>query len=306
MKVIRFFIIVALCAISGNLKAQDLAVAPAHLLCDYNVPEKLDNQVKSKLTRALTAYGIGSDSDMARFAMVPQVVINSEETTATTPVYCNVDFDLVITLQDVYTAKNFATYTVSGQSTGTNKANAIAKGVSSIKLSGPDFVSFCENAKGKIIDYYTANMNSIMAAASAAEKSRDYDQALGILAEIPEEVKDFDTKVAPLMQKFYTNKTNLEGETILNEARAAWTESPDEAGAEKVADILSKIPANCSASAGAKSLMDQVRKRVQALNDRQFEFENSRLTTNMLLRSRHSRMHMLKECRLSVLQELSA
>ncbi len=40
------------CAVCQSF-AQELTVAPAHLVCDYNVPEKLDNQVKSKLQRNL-------------------------------------------------------------------------------------------------------------------------------------------------------------------------------------------------------------------------------------------------------------
>ena len=66
------------------------------MISDYEIPEKLDNQMKSKLQRSLTAYGIASEIGMSSFAMVPEVVINDEHTTTTVPVYCNIDFDLVV------------------------------------------------------------------------------------------------------------------------------------------------------------------------------------------------------------------
>ena len=116
--------------------AQQLTVAPAHLVCDYQVPDKLDTQVKSKLQRALAEHGISSDPEMARFAMVPSIAINNEQTRATIPPKCDVDFDLVLSLTDIFSGKVFSTFTRSAESTGANKANAIALGVSLDELCG--------------------------------------------------------------------------------------------------------------------------------------------------------------------------
>lgn len=258
---------------SQNVFAQQLTVAPAHLVCDYEVSEKLDNQVKSKLQRALTEYGISSEIGMSNFAIVPQVIINDESTTSTTPAYCNIDFDLVLSLKDIYTGKVFSSYTISGKGIGTNKSASIAKGVSSLKLNTPDFSAFCEVSKSKIVNYYASNMQSIIARANSVAASRDYDQAIYMLSEIPQEVDGYSTKVAPLIQKYYITGIDLEGEYVLNEAKAAWAQSPDEEGAEKVAEILANMPPNCASSKGAETLLSQVRARITALNDRQFAFE---------------------------------
>lgn len=137
-----------------QIKAQQLTIAPAHLVSDYEVPEKLDNQVKSKLQRALTEYGISSEVDASRFSMVPEIIINDEQTTATLPAYCNVNFDFVVSLRDVFSGKNFASTSINVAGSGVNKANAISNGVSGLKFSGNDFSSFCESAKQKIFDYY--------------------------------------------------------------------------------------------------------------------------------------------------------
>lgn len=253
--------------------AQQITVAPAHMVCDYQIPEKLDNQMKSKLQRSLTAYGIASEVGMSSFAMVPEVVINDEHTTTTVPVYCNIDFDLVISLKDIFTGKIFASFTKNGKGKGTNKSNAIATGVSAIPLNTPEFKEFCESAKSKVIFYYEQQMPSLIASSKAAANGRNFEQAIGILSEIPEECKGYDTKVAPLMGDFYKTQINLEGESILAEAKAAWAQSPDESGAEKVASILSKMPASCTSSAGASALVQEVKKRVTALEAREFAFE---------------------------------
>lgn len=254
--------------------AQQITVAPAHMISDYEIPEKLDNQMKSKLQRSLTAYGIASEIGMSSFAMVPEIVINDEQTTTTVPVYCNIDFDLVISLKDIYTGKIFATFTQNGKGKGNNKSNAIAKGVSAMPLNTSEFQTFCENAKDKVILYYEQQMPALIASSKAAANGRNFEQAIGILSEIPEECRGYDTKVAPLIGSYYETQINLEGENILAEAKAAWAQSPDESGAEKVASILSKMPASCKSSQGAAALIQEVKKRVTSLEARRFAFES--------------------------------
>lgn len=264
----KLFIIGALllsAAPLSNALAQELNVAPAHLVCDYQVPEKLDTQVKSKLQRALTQYGISSNPGYSRFAMVPSVSINDEQTTTTIPVYCNVDFDLVISLQDAYSGKVFATYTRDVKGRGTNKSNAIAKGISALNLNNPDFSNFCEDAKGKVFAYYEANMGSIIQKAQNAAKMRSFDEALYILAEIPEECPSYASRVAPLVHQYYKQQMDLFGEQVLARARAAWAASPNAAGAAEVANILADMPPSCSSSAAAKSFVGQITSKVESL-----------------------------------------
>lgn len=268
-------IALAFLCLPGN--AQQITVAPAHVICDYEIPEKLDNQVKSKIQRALTAYGISSEIGMSSFSMVPEVTINDEHTSTTVPVYCDVDFDLTISLKDVYTNKVFATFTKNGIGRGANKSNAIAKGVTAIPLNTSEFRGFCESAKEKVKSYYNSQMPAIIAKAEAAAKSRDFAQALGLLSEIPEECDNYDVKIAPLMGKYYQQEIDLEGEKILSDAKAAWAQSPNETGAQKVASILERFPPHCSSSAGAASLLEQIRKRVQALEERKFAFEKQQV-----------------------------
>lgn len=272
-KIIKSFVLGMALVAAIPCLAQQITVAPAHMISDYQIPEKLDNQVRSKLQRALTAYGIASEVGMSSFAMVPEVVINDEHTSTTVPVYCDVDFDLVIMLQDVYTGKIFASFSKNGKGKGTNKSNAIAKGVSAIPLNTPEFKGFCESAKLKVIAYYEQQMPALIASSKAAANGRNFEQAIGILSEIPEECRGYDTKVAPLIGSYYKTEINLEGESILAEAKAAWAKNPDESGAEKVASILTKMPPSCSSSAGASALLQEVKKRVTALEAREFAFE---------------------------------
>lgn len=260
-------IIVPFCFAFAILQAsaQQLTVAPAHLVCDYKVPDKVDTQVKSKLQRALAEYGISSDSYMARFSMVPSVSINNEQTKATIPPKCDLDFDLVISLQDIYSGKVFSTFTCNTMSTGNNKANAIALGISKIKLNDGKFSSFINESKSKVISYYETQMSAIIAKAQTAAKMRNFDEAIFILGEIPEECPSYNQRVAPLIQEYYKKDMDLFGEKLLAEARAAWAASPNAEGAARVAEILADMPPSCSSSAAAKTFVGQIGNKVSSL-----------------------------------------
>ncbi len=259
------FISLGLAFITFQTYAQQLTVAPAHLLCDYNVPEKLDTQVKSKLQRALTQFGIGSDPDLTRFSMVPSISINNEQTKATVPPKCDLDFDFIVSLTDIYSGKVFSTYTTNVESTGANKANAIALGVSKVKLNGVDFITFVEDSKNKVFDYYETQIPAIIAKAQNAARGRFFDEALFILGEIPEECPSYNQKVAPLVQNYYKEARDLHGEKLLAEARAAWAASPNAEGAARVAEILADMPPSCSSSAAAKTFVGQIESRVSSI-----------------------------------------
>lgn len=120
-------------------------------------------------------------------------------------------------------------------------------------------------------------MTSIINKANSAAKSRDYDQALYILSEIPEEVPGYAGKVTPLMQNYYKNEIDMQGADVLNRANAAWAQSPNADGAQQVAEILQDMPTNCSSSNGAKKLVSQILTRVQNIDNREFAMKKEQM-----------------------------
>ena len=263
-KIVSLFSVLAFGAIS--LFAQELTVAPAHLVCDYKMPDKVDNQVKSKVQRALAKYGISSVPGMSRFAMVPEITINDEETTATVPALCKVDFDFTLSLVDLTNGKTFSTYSYTAKGEGANKANAIAKGVSTLKMSDPGFIRFVEESKGKVINYYEAQIPSIVAKAKNAATARNFQEAIYHLCQIPAECPSYSSKVAPLIQECYKKEMDLYGEKVLAEAKAAWAASPNEEGAARVAEILADMPPSCSSYAAAKSFVSSITSKIESIH----------------------------------------
>ncbi len=170
--------LIALLLCSALVQAQDLVVGTGCLESDYRLPDNVGRQVQSKLLQALTQNGVSAIPGGARFAMVPKVVINNEETTTTIPVFSDVDFDLEISLTEVYTGKVFATTTMNVKGRGANKVNAISKGISSVRLNTPAFARFIDSARQKVMDYYKTNGLTVVAEAKKELEMCHYDRAI--------------------------------------------------------------------------------------------------------------------------------
>jgi hypothetical protein len=284
----KMLLLLSLLIVSGfNVMAQEMTVSPAHVICDYQLSDKVDNQVKSKLQRALSKFGISSDPGLSRFAMVPEIIINNEQTRATIPAKCDIDFDFVVSLEDIQSGKIFASYSYNVQATGGNKANAITKGVSTLKLNDADFARFIAESKDKVITYYEAQIPSIVQRAKSAVSARNFQEAIYILCEVPTECPSYTSKVAPLIQEFYVKEMNLMGEKILAEARAAWAASPNEEGAAQVASILASMPPSCSSSSAAKSFVSSITTKVESIHqwERDYQVREQKYAHNEKLAS---------------------
>lgn len=121
--------------------------------------------------------------------------------------------------------------------------------------------------------YQEDNLNAIVSKAKAAAAVSNMDEALSVLAEIPEEVSAYQDVVAPLILKFYQEQIDCTAENVLMKAQAAWSASPDEIGAGKAAEILRDFPEGSSIIDKAIELTNQMRKKVEYLDLREWNLK---------------------------------
>ena len=122
-----------------------------------------------------------------------------------------------------------------------------------------------QDAKSKVFEYYERQIGAIAAKAKQAAVQRDFEEAVFILAEVPEECPSFNTQILPLIQQYYEREKDLFGEKVLAEARAAWAAEPNERGAAKVAEIMANMPPSCSSSAAARQFVNQISNKIEAI-----------------------------------------
>ena len=294
-----FFLQVVLIAIVGittclnTASAQQFAVLPAHLNSDYNVPEKAETQLRDKMLAALSSAGLATTAENAAVALVPSISILNEQTGAGIQNTVSMNLNYTFSLVGIASGVVFDSYIVEGvQTRGQNKINAVARSFAGVNLNTPAFQAFLSNGQSKIVAYYQRQLQKTLAKAQTNINSKQYDDALAILMEIPEETPGYTTKVLPMVERTYKMYANNLAASLLQQAQAAWAAAPDEEGAERVAEILSEMPVGTTSSAAARQLVKEIEARVKALDQRRWAAMNAALA-----REHQERMSVIKAAR---------
>ena len=294
-----FFLQVVLIAIVGittclnTASAQQFAVLPAHLNSDYNVPEKAETQLRDKMLAALSSAGLATTAENAAVALVPSISILNEQTGAGVQNTVSMNLNYTFSLVGIASGVVFDSYIVEGvQTRGQNKINAVARSFAGVNLNTPAFQAFLSNGQSKIVAYYQRQLQKTLAKAQTNINAKQYEDALAILMEIPEEMPGYTTKVLPMVERTYKMYANNLAASILQQAQAAWAAAPDEEGAERVAEILSEMPVGTTSSAAARQLVKQIEARVKALDQRRWAAMNAALA-----REHQERMSIIKAAR---------
>lgn len=298
-KVKSFFLQVVLIAIVGittslnTASAQQFAVRPAHLNSDYNVPEKAETQLRDKMLAALSSAGLATTAENASVALVPSISILNEQTGAGVQNNVSMNLNYTFSLVGIASGVVFDSYVVEGvQTRGQNKINAVARSFAGVNLNTPAFLAFLSNGQSKIVAYYQRQLQKTLAKAQTNINTKQYDDALAILMEIPEETPGYTTKVLPMVERTYKMYANNLAASLLQQAQAAWAAAPDEEGAERVAEILSEIPVGTTSSVAARQLVKQIEARIKALDQRRWAAMNAALA-----REHQERMSVIKAAR---------
>jgi hypothetical protein len=294
-----FFLQVGLIAIVGittclnTASAQQFAVRPAHLNSDYNVPEKAETQLRDKMFAALSSAGLATTAENASVALVPSISILNEQTGAGIQNNVSMNLNYTFSLVGIASGVVFDSYVVEGvQTRGQNKINAVARSFAGVNLNSPAFQAFLSNGQSKIVAYYQRQLQKTLAKAQTNINTKQYDDALAILMEIPEETPGYTTKVLPMVERTYKMYANNLAASLLQQAQAAWAAAPDEEGAERVAEILSEMPVGTTSSAAARQLVKEIEARVKALDQRRWAAMNAALA-----REHQERMSVIKAAR---------
>ena len=294
-----FFLQVVSIAIVGittclnTASAQQFAVLPAHLNSDYNVPEKAETQLRDKMLAALSSAGLATTAENATVALVPSISILNEQTGAGVQNTVSMTLNYTFSLVGIASGVVFDSYIVEGvQTRGQNKINAVARSFAGVNLNTPAFQAFLSNGQSKIVAYYQRQLQKTLAKAQTNINAKQYDDALAILMEIPEETPGYTTKVLPMVERTYKMYANNLAASLLQQAQAAWAAAPDEEGAERVAEILSEMPGGTTSSAAARQLVKEIEARVKALDQRRWAAMNAALA-----REHQERMSVIKAAR---------
>lgn len=276
----KCIILVIACLLASMTFAQDQTqtmddaariALSAYMDPSSSIPNNAKKTLKDRMQKIITKNGMGSSKN-TRFIMTANVRELNLEKSETAPVIYIYNLEVNLYIGDGIDGTLFSSCSLEVKAAGDSKDKAYMAALKKIKATDPQYQTFINEGKKKIVDYYTAKCDFIITKAQTKAKNQDFDAAIAELMQVPDVCKECYDKCMAAAQPIYQEKINQEGAKLLAEARGVWSAGQDVAAAEAAAAILAQVNPQSSSFAGAESLNAEMAKRVKELDKREWDF----------------------------------
>jgi hypothetical protein len=265
------------------------------------MPENIDglnvsqlSKLNTKISQIVTTSGLGASGYNNNFVIYPKFSIyesNLVEGGIQNITVVNAEISLFI--KQVDNNILFSTISKPLKGSGSSKELAITNAISKIATSDPEFKAFIETGKSKIIQYYTAKCSDIITKADTYIKMQQFEQALGLLLSIPEEVSGCYNQVQPKAIEAYKAYQSQRCAEQIQLAKTTLA-SNDYIG---TLNILSKIDPSAVCFKEAQTIAKTAATKVDSEEKKQWDFQIKQYNNDVSLEKQ--RIQAIKEIAVS-------
>ncbi|MDE5980248.1 MAG: hypothetical protein K2G84_09490 [Muribaculaceae bacterium] len=276
MKLLKHIIagVILLCPAIATAQNTDGGEAPLSLNVyipdNAGIPENAARNLEAKLSHAIAANGFGSQSFDNRFVIVPRAEVNSVTVTPTAPPKTVVEGTLYLYVGDGVTSTLFASEAFPVKGIGSNESKAFLSAFTKINARDRRLQEMLETGRQRIREYYEQQWPSMVKSAEAAYGEGNYENALSILYSIPPTCTGYN-QAMDLATRYAAGYRDNSNASLLTQARAAWSQAPNEQGAAEAMKIIAQIDPASSSASGATALCNEIKTRLKQVDDREWQ-----------------------------------
>lgn len=234
-----------------------------------NTPESANEYLYNRLCTAVSHDGISASGQYAQFFVAAKGLVLYEQVVPGAPAQTALTLSLNLYIGDYWGEKVFARTSFEIRGVGESRERAYLNAYRSLNKNNARLVSFLEEGKKHILNYYDTEYRNIQKEAKRAAQLRDYPKALFLLTSVPMCCKGYEAVSEDLIQ-IYHEYINYNCDRLLMEARTAWATYPDLHGAELVAEILNQLEPDAACYDEAMELYKEVKAKMK--DDWNYEF----------------------------------
>ena len=199
------------------LSAKEMVAVTPVIPDGLDLPDYAKKALEHKLIQITTQNGFGSIS--GEIALTANVITTDKQVTGTIPAQYVVSLEVSLIVVNVLegTIINEIAVPLKGIDKAENRAITMA--FNNLNPRSPAIRNFMNQCRKKIIDYYTTRIPALTAKAKSLADRTEYDQALAVLASIPESVDEYPA-IADQMVAIYMKKIDKDGTAFLQNAKA--------------------------------------------------------------------------------------
>lgn len=236
------------------------------------MPENARSVLENKLQQIATNNGLGGFDFQGRFILTSKIVLGTKDILPGPPPMHAYNMEVTFYIADAVMKTVFSTTTISAKGVGTNENKAYINGISNINVNAPQFKTFIEKGKQKIVEYYNSKCDFIIKEALTMASTDRYQEAIFNLMTIPDVVKDCYDKALEQVPGIYQKYINFICNRDLAAATAVWVANPNSDGANAVAGFLANIYPDAACYNQAQKLVEEIRVKIRQDEKRDWNF----------------------------------
>lgn len=287
------YILLLLCSIA--LQAQntmDSADDYSRISLDVFIPDEIGNipasaksLLVSRLTQAVTDKGMAGAGASPRFLLTAKMDVLSSDIAPGAPPTMTYHFDVSLYIVDFIDQIIVSSTSFEVRGAGNNENRAYTNALRTINMRNPRVDRFLDEGKTKIIEYYNARCDFIIARAKAEASQRQYENALNILASIPEVSKDCYMSAMKEIGPIYKEFADFNCQILINAAAANWAASQNFDGAQLAGALIVQIDPGSKCYGEARLLIDKIERKILADENRNWKFMEKVFENEVMLES---------------------
>lgn len=235
------------------------------------MPKIAEQNLKNKLAKTITAYGIGAAYNQ-RFIISANVNVLTKDITPSAPPMHVYTLEVTFYIGDGIDGKLFSSSSVTVKGVGETEDKAYIAALQNIKENNPDFKRLIAEGKQKILDYYQANCDLILKEAKTYANANEFEQSIAILMSVPKASSGCYNKILDESLNTYKKMIDKDCKRKLNEANAIWIAAQSYESASNAATILSSIDPDAACFGDVKALYSTIKSRVAEIDKREWDY----------------------------------
>ncbi len=228
------------------------------------LPAEAKAQLEVKLKQIASNYGMAGSVANPRFIITANISVTTKDIIPGPPQQIAQNIDITLFIGDAIENKIFSNIVISSNGVGTNENKAFIDAVKQINTKNKKLETFLEDAKTKIESYYNTQCDFINQKALSLKQQENFDEAIYILAQIPEVCKECYFKALSEMAFIYDLKINNEANYYLKNANSFWAANPNEQGAQEAINYIMKINPKAKCNSEASNLLNTINTKIIA------------------------------------------
>lgn len=237
------------------------------------IPDQAKSLLENKLSQIASSNGMGGSAINPRFVIMANIAVLTKDIVPGPPQMLSYNLEVTFFIADAIDLKKFANATIEIKGVGTNENKAYIDAIKKINVKNKNIITFIEEGKSKIIDFYNTQCDFIIKDAESYSKKGEYDAAILKLVTVPDVCEKCYITCMDKMNEIYQQKIDKECLLIMREANNVWLANPNANGAEKVAEILNKISPFSTCEPDASMLMKKIENKLAATEKANWDFK---------------------------------